>query len=92
MPDVPAPYDHFRATPSADADPGIYRVVGTSETTVTLLRVTDGDGTRRATGDLCRVSLATLDSDFEPAENPGDGGIGSFVRAITAAVKSAFER
>ena len=92
MPDAPAPYDHFRATATADADPGIYRVVGTSETAVTLLRVADDDGTRRATGDLRRVPLTTLRRDFEPAANPGDGGLGSFVRAITAAVKSAFER
>lgn len=92
MADAPAPYDHFRTTPTADEDPGIYRVVGTSESAVTLLRVADADGTRRATGVLCRVPLTTLDGDFEPAANPGDGGIGSFVRAITAMAKSAFGR
>ncbi|ELY70627.1 hypothetical protein [Natrinema versiforme] len=76
-------YDHLRPTDSDYADE-IYRVVGTSGETVTLLRVGDGDGRRVNTGDLERVSEAELEG-FEPAANP-DGN-----RPFGAAVASRLE-
>jgi hypothetical protein len=42
--------------------------VGSNETTVTLLRVADTDGTRLHTGEIYRISHSDL--EFEPVENP----------------------
>jgi hypothetical protein len=85
---APAPYDHYRLADAdvvpADATPGIYRVVGTDDESVTLLRVTDGDGRRRHTGELLTIDDETL-SAFEPTENP-DGN-----RALGATIASQLD-
>jgi hypothetical protein len=73
MPTGFAVYDHVclpaEAAPPLDATPGVYRVVGTDERTVTLLQVADAEGRRRHTGEL-----VTLDHDdvaaLESADNP----------------------
>jgi len=67
VPDI-AVYDHLRST-DPDDDDAVYRVVGTDDRTVTLLRVADGDGRRANTGEVVTFSRDALTS-FEPAENP----------------------
>ncbi|WP_459192949.1 hypothetical protein [Halosimplex sp. J119] len=75
MPDAsdPAVYDHLRPidpdTADAPVASGVYRVVGTHESSVTLLRVGDADGRRVNTGDVTTVDRDDLDR-FEPADNP----------------------
>jgi len=80
MAELPNPYDHFETNAGASVEPGVYRVVGTVDNEVTLLRVADSSGTRRHTGTVVTVSVATLLADFEPTENP-DAGF-SFVGAL----------
>jgi hypothetical protein len=63
-------YDHVRLTVTDHPD-GVYRVVGTTDETVTLLRVGDPDGRRIHTGEVSAVDRAALD-DAEPADNPDD--------------------
>lgn len=60
--------DHYRPT-EGDHDPGVYRVVGTTDG-VRLLRVTDGDGRRVHTGEVHRVESAAIEAEFEPAPDP----------------------
>jgi hypothetical protein len=81
MQDV-AVYDHLCST-DPDDDDAIYRVVGTAPGSVTLLRVSDGDGRRANTGEVITVSRDALDS-FEEAENP-DGN-----RSVGARLASMF--
>ncbi len=71
MADQPAVYDHYRLTEGADAG-AVFRVVGVDENAgqVTLLRLTDTDGSREATGDLRHVGRHRLDRAFTPADNP----------------------
>jgi hypothetical protein len=71
MPDEPTVYDHYRLTEGPDAG-AVFRVVGVNaaDDRVTLLRVTDTDGNREATGDLRHVSHDRLDRAFAPADNP----------------------
>ena len=69
MNDVPAPYDHVRASDAAIPD-GIYRVVGVSDG-VTLLRVADASGTRVHDGRVFTVSTAEY-AAFPEAENPDE--------------------
>lgn len=74
VPDSPAVYDHLRlaetdTVPAVEATPGVYRVVGTEETTVTLLRVADVEGRRANTGELLTVERDALGT-FEPTDNP----------------------
>jgi hypothetical protein len=64
---VPSIGDHVR--PAGDYPAGIYRVVGTSDRGVALLRVGDADGRRVTTGELLTVDRDEFDG-FEPAENP----------------------
>lgn len=64
----PSVYDHFRPT-DIDYRDGIYRVVGTNEETVTLLRVGAGDGRRVNSGEIVTVNCEEL-SGFKSAENP----------------------
>jgi hypothetical protein len=64
----PAVYDHLRPN-EADVDPGVYRVVGTPDETVTLLRVGDANGRRVNTGAVVQIDRAAL-AGFEPADNP----------------------
>jgi len=62
--------DHLRpASDDAGLDPGVYRVVGTGEDDLTLLRVGDADGRRVNTGELATVDRVDL-GEFEPADNP----------------------
>ncbi|NHX37307.1 MULTISPECIES: hypothetical protein [Halolamina] len=82
MGDGPAVSDHYRSTEGEDAG-AIFRVVGVDARTstadrtqseavdeVTLLRLTDRDGSREATGDLRHVSRQRLDRAFTPASDP----------------------
>ena len=69
MADEPAVYDHYRLTEGADAG-AVFRVVGVDDEQVTLLRLTDTDGTREATGDLRHVDRDRLDRAFTPADDP----------------------
>ncbi|WP_415379127.1 hypothetical protein [Halosimplex sp. TS25] len=62
-------YDHLRSTDDGPVDRGVYRVVGTDDERVTLLRVGDADGRRINTGDVLTVDRDALDA-FEPADNP----------------------
>jgi len=77
----PAVYDHLRST-DPDDDDAIYRVVGTAPGSVTLLRVSDGDGRRANTGEVVTISREALDS-FESVENP-DGN-----RSLLGTLRSA---
>ncbi|SIQ84989.1 hypothetical protein SAMN05421858_0599 [Haladaptatus litoreus] len=63
--------EHYRPTDDTRT-PGVYRVVG-APNEITLLRVTDGDGRRVATGELHHVSPHTLDAEFVRADNPDSG-------------------
>jgi len=78
----PAVYDHLRST-DPDDDDAVYRVVGTAPGSVTLLRVSDGDGWRANTGEVVTISREALDS-FESVENP-DGN-----RGLLGTLRSAF--
>lgn len=64
----PDPFDHLRPT-DATYEAGVYRVVGTDDDAVTLLRVGDADGRRVTTGQVRRVPVGDLEG-FEPAPNP----------------------
>ena len=81
--DSPSVYDHLQPTDLGYPD-GTYRVVGTSEDAVTLLRVADADGRRVNTGEIVTVDSDDLD-EFGPAENP-DGN-----RPLGAVVASKLE-
>lgn len=84
-PTDPAVYDHVRPPASSVAtdaalSPGVYRVVGVGEGTVTLLRVGDADGYRVNTGTVTTVDRDAL-MGFEPADNPdGNRPAGETVR------------
>lgn len=67
---MPSPVvsDHLRPTDGTVPD-GVYRVVGTDDASVTLLRVGDADARRVNTGEVHRVARDDLDG-FERAENP----------------------
>lgn len=69
--DALAPYDHVRPAHDLDLTPGVYRVVGASDDAVTLLRVADGEGRRRNTGEVTTVERAAL-GGFERAANPDE--------------------
>lgn len=69
-------YDHLRPTDS-EVPKGVYRVVGTDDETVTLLRVGDADARRVNTGEVVTVARADLDG-FERAANPdGNRSLGA---------------
>ena len=95
MASTPAVSDHVRPADTTDApvdpgatdapvEPGVYRVVGASSESVTLLRVGAPDGRRVHTGDVVSVAHDDLGA-FEPAENP-DGN-----RPVTAALTDAVD-
>lgn len=73
-----APLDHVRADTGAPVEPGVYRVVGRDDESVTLLRVVE-DGRRVHSGIAVRVPLVDLDA-FAPADNP-DTGLGRLRQA-----------
>jgi hypothetical protein len=64
-------YDHVRPA-TTDLPDGVYRVVGTADETVTLLRVGDESGRRVYTGEVSTVDRSVL-LGAEPADNPDDG-------------------
>ncbi|MFB6227084.1 MAG: hypothetical protein ABEH88_00600 [Halobacteriales archaeon] len=74
--------EHYRPVQGRHGG-GVYRVVGASDE-VTLLRVADADGRRVHPGTLRSVQRATLEADFEPAENP-DAGVSPAETARNAA-------
>jgi len=65
----PAVYDHVFPPDDAGCPPGVYRVVGVTDGSVTLLRVADGDGRRVATGETLTVERDAF-AAFTPAPNP----------------------
>lgn len=78
-----AVFDHVRL-PHVDCPDGVYRVVGTSEETVTLLRVADADCRRAHTGELVTVDFDDLE-ETESVPNP-DGN-----RSLVASIAGALE-
>lgn len=79
----PTVSDHVWPT---DADPpdGVYRVVGVGDGTVTLLRITDADRTRRHTGETVTVDAEAF-AGFDPVEPPTRS------RSVGAVVASSLE-
>lgn len=63
----PAVSDHYE---SAGDDDTVYRVVGVGDDRVTLLRLTDSAGNRKATGELRYVGRDDLDREFAVADDP----------------------
>jgi len=80
---TPSVYDHFRLT-DLDRPDGVYRVVGTDDDTVTVLRVADADGRRVNSGEIVTVRSDEL-AEHPEVENP-DGN-----RPIREAVTSSLE-
>jgi hypothetical protein len=64
----PHPYDHVRSD-GTTVDAGIYRVVGTPDDRITLLRVADEGGRRVHEGEVVSVDHDEYGS-LEPAANP----------------------
>jgi hypothetical protein len=87
--DEPNMGDHFRPAVDDDADPaeavvadGVYRVVGTPDGRVTLLRVGDADGQRVHSGRIVSVDSDAIDG-FAPAENPdGNRSLGGTITSL----------
>lgn len=91
MPDDPSPSDFVRPNGNTVTDSGesvsdgIYRVVGTTPESVTLLRVGDAEGDREVTGTVLRVSRETYRESFESADEPaGRGLLRAVVGRLTA--------
>jgi hypothetical protein len=83
--DQPELYTHFRVDCGEYPD-GIYRVVGVSAESVTLLRVGDPDGRRANTGELIRVGIDDI-AGLEAARNPdGNRPLAENVSQALAAV------
>jgi hypothetical protein len=59
--------DHFE-----DSDGCVYRVVGTANDVV-LLRLTTPEGRRVHSGEVRRVSMSTLEAEFDHCANPDAG-------------------
>jgi hypothetical protein len=70
-----APYSHVRPNDDADVDvsAGVYRVVGSQDERVTLLRVVDDSGRRVHSGTVVGVDASTVAESFEAAPNPDSG-------------------
>lgn len=91
MPADPSPSDFVRPNGDAVAESGesvpdgIYRVVGTTPDSVTLLRVGDADGEREVTGTIYSVTRETYRESFESADEPaGRGLLRAVVGRLTA--------
>ena len=69
----PAVSDHVELQDSDHPD-GVYRVVGTTDETVTLLQVADADGQRVHSGYTIAVPTATYES-LPAAANPDEQGL-----------------
>jgi hypothetical protein len=65
--------DHVSPT-TGDLAPGVYRVVGTDEERLTLLRVGDAEGHRVVTGQLHRVPRGNLDGFVSTTPPTAPGG------------------
>jgi hypothetical protein len=82
---APSVYDHYSPA-DADYPAGTYRVVGTDDEAVTLLKVGDSDGQRVTTGKIITVNCEDFDR-FEPVENPdGTRSFGDGIRYILETV------
>lgn len=84
--DTPAVYDHYRprgddapvfrvvgvdeSRSDSSANQNAEHSGDVDDEQVTLLRLTDDEGNREATGDLRHVARDELDAAFEPADNP----------------------
>ncbi|MFD1587613.1 hypothetical protein ACFR9U_11505 [Halorientalis brevis] len=91
MSEQPAPYQHVQPTAEADVQDGVYRVVGTPDGEVTLLRVTNAAGHRRHTGTVVQVSSSTFKTAFEPASNPDSGfSLSAIVDRVVTGVKGVY--
>ena len=76
----PSVYDHYSPADTGYPD-STYRVVGTGDEGVTLLRVGDADGQRVNTGEIVTVSYDEFER-FNAAENPdGNRPVGTAVRS-----------
>lgn len=73
--------EHYRPTGEGHVD-GVYRVVGTGDP-VALLRVGDDSGRRLTTGEVIRVDLSRLETEFEAASDP-DAGV-----SVSAGLRNA---
>jgi len=76
--------DHLRPSGGGEAgppvEPGVYRVVGVGDSSVTLLRVGDADGYRVNTGEVTAVERDSL-AAFDPADSPdGNRPLGEKLR------------
>ncbi|MFB6148821.1 MAG: hypothetical protein ABEJ48_04075 [Halobacteriales archaeon] len=76
----PSTFDHLCPT-TTDYPDGVYRVVGTDRTTVTMLRITDGDGNRRHTGDVITIDRTDLDGFASVTEPTTTRSIGAIARS-----------
>ena len=77
----PAVYDHVELQDSDHPD-GVYRVVGTTDETVTLLQVADADGQRVHSGDTIAMPTAAYES-LPAATNPDErGSIAATLRSV----------
>ena len=88
---MPAPTvsDHYSPT-ETDYPAGTYRVVGTGDEAVTLLKVGDSDGQRVTTGEIVTVSYDGF-AGFESAENPdGTRSLGDSIRSSLEMVYWSF--
>jgi hypothetical protein len=79
------------ATPTTESGEtvadAVYRVVGTPDDSVTLLRVGDTEGNRDVTGEILSVSRATYENEFEETTKPsGRGLLVSLLSRITVQV------
>lgn len=86
----PSPSDFARPTDGAVTESdepipdGIYRVVGTPDGSVTLLRVGDAAGDREVTGTIVRVGRETYRGSFEDASEPRSSPLRAVVGRLTA--------
>ncbi|WP_435358340.1 hypothetical protein [Haloarchaeobius sp. DFWS5] len=70
---MPTTYEHYRPPADFEGNPGVYRVVGCKgDREVTLLRVTNARGRRRATGEVVSVPITELVT-FDAVQTPSDG-------------------
>ncbi|KTG11573.1 hypothetical protein AUR64_03490 [Haloprofundus marisrubri] len=79
-------YAHYQSTAGNRSD-GTYRVVGISDESVTLLRITDADGKRVHTGQTVTVARDSL-GDYEVVDNPDETF--SFEGTVSSAVEALY--